>query len=152
MVSKNYGYKRFVRGYGFDIIAGGTWTVLEKLGLLRSYLRSLVKSAVWLRSGLRFQVKSAGRLQSGLHSTSFFPNCDIISHTFNFRHAMHSPLRTNSSVFLHSSSPSPQLLPGGRFSGFKIGSSVNSCRRVSWCGFRGMIKNGGGGGCYALPR
>ena len=58
----------------------------EKLGLLRSGLRSLVKSAVWLRCGLRFQVKSAGRFRSGLQSTSFVPNCDII-HAFNFRHA-----------------------------------------------------------------
>ena len=33
--------------------------VPEKLGLLRSGLRFLVKSAVWLRSGLRFQVKGA---------------------------------------------------------------------------------------------
>ena len=32
--------------------------VPEKLGLLRSGLRSLVKPAVWLRSGLRFQVNS----------------------------------------------------------------------------------------------
>ena len=75
-----------IRGYGFHIIAVGTWTVPEKLGLLRSDLRSLVKSAVWLRSGLRSQVKSAGRFRAGLHSTSFFPNCDI-SHAFNFRHA-----------------------------------------------------------------
>ena len=80
----------------------------EKLGLLRYGLRSLVKSAVWLRSGLRFQVKSAGRFRSGLHSTYFFPNCDI-SHPINFRHAMHSPLRTNSSIFLHP--PSPQQPP-----------------------------------------
>ena len=64
------------RGYGFHIIAVGAWMVPEKLGLLRSGLRSLVKSAVWLRCGLRFQVKSAGRFRSGLHSTSFVPNCD----------------------------------------------------------------------------
>ena len=64
-----------VRGYGFHIIAVGAWMVPEKLGLLRSGLRSLVKSAVWLRRcGLRFQVKSKGRFRSGLHSTSFFPN------------------------------------------------------------------------------
>ena len=77
--------------------------VPEKLGLLRSGLRSLVKCAIWLGSGLRFQVKSAGRFRSGLHSTSFFPNCDI-SHAFNFR--QHSPLRTNSSMFLHPSTVS----------------------------------------------
>ena len=85
-----YGFQeprvQMVRGYGFHLIAVGTWMVPEKLGLLRSDLRSLVKSAVWLRSGLRFQVKSAGRFRSGLHSTYFFPNCDI-SHAFNFRHA-----------------------------------------------------------------
>ena len=38
--------------------------VPETLGLLRSGLRSLVKSAVWLRYGLRFQVKFAGRFRS----------------------------------------------------------------------------------------
>ena len=73
-------------GYGFHIIAVGAWIVPEKLGLLRSGLRSLVKSVVWLRCGLRFQVKSAGRFRSGLRSTYFVPNCDI-SHAFNFRHA-----------------------------------------------------------------
>ena len=85
-----YGFQQprvqMVRDYGFHIIAVGTWTVPEKLCLLWSGLRSLVKSAVWLRSGLRFQVKSAGRFRSGFHLTSFFPNCDI-SHAFNFRHA-----------------------------------------------------------------
>ena len=60
--------------------------VPEKLGLLRSGLRSLIKCAVWLRCGLRLQVKSAGRFRSGLHSTSFVPNCDI-SDAFNFRYA-----------------------------------------------------------------
>ena len=85
----SYGFQeprvQMVRGYGFHIIAVGAWMVPEKLGLLPSGLRSLVKSAVWLRCGLRFQVKSAGRFRSGLHSTSFVPNCDI-SHAF-FRHA-----------------------------------------------------------------
>ena len=85
-----YGFQeprvQMVRGYGFHIIAVGTWMVPDKLGLLRSGLRSLVKSAVWLRCGLRFQVRCAGRFRSGLHSTPFFPNCDI-SHAFNFRHA-----------------------------------------------------------------
>ena len=84
-----YGFQeprvQMVRGYGFHIIAVGARMVPEKLGLLRSGLRSLVKSAVWLRCGLRFQVKSVGRFRSGLHSTSFVPNCDI-SHAFNFRH------------------------------------------------------------------
>ena len=81
-----YGFQeprvQMVRGYGFHITGVGTWTVPEKLGLPRFDLRSLVKSAIWLRSGLRIQ----GRFRSGLHSTSFFPNCDI-SHAFNFRHA-----------------------------------------------------------------
>ena len=77
---------QMVRGYGFHIIAVGAWMVPEKLGLLWSGLRSLVKSAVWLRCGLRFQVKSAGRFRSGLYSTSFVPNC-YISHAFYFRHA-----------------------------------------------------------------
>ena len=85
-----YGFQeprvQMVRGYGFHIIAVGTWMVPETLGLLRSGLQSLVKSAVWLRSGLRFQVKSAVWFRSGLHSTYFFPNCDI-SHAFNFGHA-----------------------------------------------------------------
>ena len=45
-----------VRGYGFYIIAAGAWMVPEKLDLLRSGLRPLVKYAVWLRCGLRFQV------------------------------------------------------------------------------------------------
>ena len=86
----DYGFQeprvQMIRGYGFHIIAVGTWMIPEKFGLLRSGLGSLIKSAVWLRSGLRFQVKSAGRFRSGLHSISFFPNCDI-SHAFNFRHA-----------------------------------------------------------------
>ena len=85
-----YGFQeprvQMVRGYGLRINAVGAWVVPEKLGLLRSGLRSLVKSTVWLRCGLRFQVKSAGRFRSGLHSTSFVPNCDI-SHAFNFRYA-----------------------------------------------------------------
>ena len=85
-----YGFQeprvQMVRGYGFHIITVVAWMVPEKLGLLRSALRSLVKSAVWLRPGLRFQVKSAGRFRFGLHSTSFFSNCDI-SHAFNLRHA-----------------------------------------------------------------
>ena len=85
-----YGFQepqvQMLRGYGFHIIAVGAWIVPEKLGLLRSGLRSLVKSAVWLRCGLRFQVKSAGWFRSGLHSTYFVPNCDI-SHAFNFRQA-----------------------------------------------------------------
>ena len=86
-----YGFQeprvQMVRGYGFHIIAVGAWMVPEKLGFLRSGLRSLVKSAAWLRcGGLRFQVRSAGRFRSGLHTTSFFPKCDI-SHAFNFRHA-----------------------------------------------------------------
>ena len=86
----SYGFResrvQMVRGYGFHIIAVGAYMVPEKLGLLRSGLRSLVKSAVWLRCGLRFQVKSAGRFRSGLQSTPFVPNCDIF-HAFNFRHA-----------------------------------------------------------------
>ena len=86
-----YGFQeprvQMVRDYGFHIIAVGAWTVPEKLGLLPSGLRSLVKSAVWLRCGLRFQVKSAGRFRSGLHSTYFVQNCDI-SHAFNFRDAV----------------------------------------------------------------
>ena len=85
-----YGFQeprvQMVRGYGYHIVAAGTWMVPEKLGVLPSGLRSMVKSAVWVRSGLRFQVKSAGRFRSGLPSTSFFPNYDI-SHAFNFRHA-----------------------------------------------------------------
>ena len=48
---------QMVRGYGFHIIVVGAWMVPERLGLLRSGLRSLVKSAVWLGSGLRFQVR-----------------------------------------------------------------------------------------------
>ena len=86
-----YGYQeprvQMVRGYGFHIIAVGAWMVPENFGLLRSGLRSLVKSAAWLRFGLRFQVKSAGRFRPGLHSTSFVPNSDI-SHAFNVRHAL----------------------------------------------------------------
>ena len=85
-----YGFQKprvqMVRGYGFHTITGETWMVPEKLGLLRSGLRSLVKSAIWLRSGLRFQVKSAGRFRSGLYSTFSFPIRDI-SHAFNVRHA-----------------------------------------------------------------
>ena len=85
-----YGFQKprvqMARGYGFHIIAVGAWVVPEKLGLLQSGLRSLVKSAVWLQCGLRFQVKPAGRFRSGSHSTPYFPNCDI-SHAFNFRHA-----------------------------------------------------------------
>ena len=85
-----YGFQeprvQMVCGYGFHIIAVGAWMVPEKLGLLRSGLRSLVKSSVWLRCGLRFQVKSAGRFRSGLQSTSFVPNCDIF-HAFKFRYA-----------------------------------------------------------------
>ena len=65
-----FGSVQMVRGYGFRIIAVGAWMVQEKHGLLRSGLRSLVKSAVSYRPGLRFQVKSAGRFRSGLHSTS----------------------------------------------------------------------------------
>ena len=90
-----YGFQeprvQMVRGYGFHIIAVGARMVPEKLGLLRSGLRFLGKSAIWLRSGLRFQVKSAGRFRSGLHSTSFVPNGDI-SHAFNFRHAVQMTL------------------------------------------------------------
>ena len=59
MVSKNHSYK-LVCGYGLHIIAVGAWMVSEKLGLLRSSLWSLVKSAVSLRCGLQFKVKSAG--------------------------------------------------------------------------------------------
>ena len=70
MVSENHGCK-WIPGNGFHIIAVGTWTVPEKLGLLRFGLRSLVKSAVRLRSGLRFQVKPASRFRSGLHSNIF---------------------------------------------------------------------------------
>ena len=85
-----YGFQQprvqMVSGYSFHIIAVGAWMVPKKLGLLRSGLRSLVRSAVWLRCGLRFQVKSAGQFRSGLHSTSFIRNC-YISHVFNFRHA-----------------------------------------------------------------
>ena len=77
---------QMVRCYGFHTIAVRAWMVREKLGLLRSGLRSLVKSAVWLRCGSQFQVMSAGRFRSGLLSTSLCPNCDI-SHAFNFRHA-----------------------------------------------------------------
>ena len=102
-----YGFQeprvQMLRGYGFDIIAIGAQMVPEKLGLLRSGLRSLVKSAVWLRCCLRFQVKSAGRFRSGLHSTSFVPNCDI-SHAFNFRHAFTS---TNKLFYISTSTVSP---------------------------------------------
>ena len=102
-----YGFQeprvQMVRGYGFHIIAVGARMVPEKLGLLRSGLRFLVKSAVWLRSGLRFQVKSAGRFRSGLHSTSFVPNGDI-SHAFNFRHAFTA---TNKLFYISSSTVSP---------------------------------------------
>ena len=98
---------QIVRDYGFHIIAVGARMVPEKLGLLRSGLRSLVKSTVWLRCGLRFQVLS---LRVG-----FGPVC--IQH-LSSRTAtspmpstlgMHSPLRTNSSIFLHP--PSPQQAP-----------------------------------------
>ena len=102
-----YGFQeprvQMVRGYGFHIIAVGARMVPEKLGLLRSGLRFLVKSAVWLRSGLRFQVKSAGWFRSGLHSTSFVPNCDI-SHAFNFRHAFTA---TNKLFYISTSTVSP---------------------------------------------
>ena len=94
---------QMVRGYGFHIIAVGARMVPEKIGLLRSGLRFLVKSAVWLRSGLRFQVKSAGRFRSGLHSTSFVPNGDI-SHAFNFRHAFTA---TNKLFYISTSTVSP---------------------------------------------
>ena len=87
----------------FHVIAVGAWMVPEKLGLLRSGLRSLVKSARWLRCGLRFQVKSAGRFRSGLHSTSFVPNCDI-SHAFNFRHAFTATYRL---LFISTATVSP---------------------------------------------
>ena len=63
--------------------------VPEELGLLRSGLRSLVKSA--------------GRFRSGLHSTSFVPNCDI-SHAFNFRHAFTA---TNKLFYISTSTVSP---------------------------------------------
>ena len=56
MVSKNHGYKWFA----VVVFTLSRLEHPEKLGLLRSGLRSLVKSAVWLRSGLRFQVKSGG--------------------------------------------------------------------------------------------
>ena len=102
-----YGFQeprvRMVRGYGFHIFAVGARMVPEKLGLLRSGLRFLVKSAVWLRSGLRFQVKSAGRFRSGLHSTYFVPNGDI-SHAFNFRHAFTA---TNKLFYISTSTVSP---------------------------------------------
>ena len=98
---------QMVRGYGFHIITVGTWMVPEKLGLLRSGLRSLVKSAVWLRSGLRFQVKSAGRFRSGLHSTYFFPKYDI-SHAFNFRHAFTA---TYQHFYISTSTISPAAAP-----------------------------------------
>ena len=87
-----YGFQeprvQMVRGYGFHIIAVGTWTVPGKLGL---FCGPVYGPWLSLRFGYgpvydSFQVKSAGRFRSGLHSTSFFPNCDIF-HAFNFRHA-----------------------------------------------------------------
>ena len=97
-------------GYGFHIIAVGAWMVPEKLGLLRSGLRSLVKSSVWLRCGLRFQVKSAGRFRSGLQSQHISSRTATSSMPSTL--GMHSPLRTNSCIFLHPPSPhQPPLVP-----------------------------------------
>ena len=105
--TNGYGFQeprvQMVRCYGFHIIAVGARMVPGKLGLLRSGLRSLVKSAVWLRCGLRFQVKSAGRFRSGFHSASLVPNCGI-SHAFNFRHAFTA---TNKLCYTSTSTVSP---------------------------------------------
>ena len=90
---------KMVRGYGFHIIAVGTWAVPEKLGLLQSGLRSLVESAVWLQSGLR-----DSRLSLRVGSS---PVCtqNVSSRTaaspMPSRLGMHSPLRTNSSTLFY---------------------------------------------------
>ena len=100
---------QMVRGYRFHIIAVGTSVVPEKLGLLRSGLRSLVKSAVWLRSGLR-----NSRLSLRVGSR---PVCtqNIFSRTaaspMPSTLGKHLPLRTNSFTFLHLlSSQQPPLV------------------------------------------
>ena len=83
--------------------------VPEKLGLLRSGLRSLVKSAV----GYGAVYDSRLNLRVG-----FGPVCiqHISSRTATSPMpstlGMHSPLRTNSSIFLHPPSPQqPPLVP-----------------------------------------
>ena len=99
-----------VRGYGFHIIAVGAWMVPEKVGLLRSGLRSLVKSAVWLRCGLRSRLSL--RVGFGPVCTQHLSSRTVTS-TMPSTLGMHSPLRTNSSIlFLHPpSAQQPPLVP-----------------------------------------
>ena len=101
-----YGFQeprvQMVRGYGLHIIAVGAWMVSEKLGLLRSDLRSLVI----LRFGYGAVYGSRLSLRVG-----FGPVCTqhLSSRTATSPMpstlGMHSSLRTNSSIFLHPSSP-----------------------------------------------
>ena len=104
-VSKNHGYKWFaVIVFKLSRLEHG-WLRKNSVCCGVRFIRSMIKSAVWLRCGLRFQVKPAGRFRSGLHSASFVPNCDI-SHAFSFRHAFTA---TNKLFYISTSTVSPAV-------------------------------------------
>ena len=111
MVSKNHGYK-------WVAVMVFTLSRLERGWFRRNSVCCGPVYGPWLslRFGYGPVYDSRLSLRVGFgpvytQHISFFPNYDI-SHAFDFRYAMHSPLRTNSSIFLHPPSPQqPPLVP-----------------------------------------